>query len=202
MYFFGPLENLCCEKIINLPSRSRQGSELYRDVVCQVKHSDIQINHILLSSLSLLTAEVWSVCWGLQGGHWNCSNDVIFIIHLKYKILTFVKVFCKSGGKEIISQSRSNSIDYQTQHTQYTHSKCVQSFIINCQVILAVPVDTMQMYRRMVGLLFEAQILMDDDIHFKAYFILKLNWNLTKTGLCFCFIKCSWIEIASGDFPS
>ena len=109
MYFFGPLENLCCEKIINLPFRSRQGSELYRDVVCQVKHSDIHINHILLSSLSLLTAEVWSVCWGLQGGHWNCSNDVIFIIHLKYKILTFVKVFCKSGGKEIISQSRSNS---------------------------------------------------------------------------------------------
>ena len=30
---------------------------------------------------------------------------------------------------------------------------------------LAVPVDTMQMYRMMVGLLFEAQVLMDDDIH-------------------------------------
>ena len=153
MYFFGPLENLCCEKIINLPSRLQQGSELYRDVVCQVKHSDIQINHILLSSLSLLTAEVWSVCWG---GHWNCSNDVIFTIHDTLKIQDFnicqslLQKWMKRNNR--VEQIKQYSIGYQTQHRMYAVF-CSQWL---CYPSLAVPVDTMQMYLMMVGLLFEA----------------------------------------------
>ena len=118
MYFFGPLENLCCEKIINLPSRLQQGSELYRDVVCQVKHSDIQINHILLSSLSLLTAEVWSVCWG---GHWNCSNEVIFTIHFNIR-QSLLQKWVKRNN--ITEQIKQYSRGYQTQHSIHIMNVC------------------------------------------------------------------------------